>query len=100
MNLTRHDITADDGTRIAVRETGQGDPLLLLHGFPQNHRCWLPVLPALAQSHRCILVDLRGYGDSDAPADEHRYFACGDQLGKILAHDVIRRASRTGWASV
>lgn len=70
MHLTCHDITADDGTRIAVREAGQGAPLVLLHGFPQNHRCWLPVLPALTETHRCILIDLRGYGDSDAPTDD------------------------------
>jgi haloacetate dehalogenase len=70
MNLIRHDITVDDGTRIAVRDVGTGPPLVLLHGFPQNHRCWLPVLPALAKTHRCILIDLRGYGDSDAPADD------------------------------
>lgn len=68
--MKRHDILADDGTRIAVREIGSGPPLVLLHGFPQNHRCWLPVVPVLAATRRCILPDLRGYGDSDAPADD------------------------------
>lgn len=52
-----------------MHEAGQGAPLILLHGVPQNHRCWRPVLPALARTHRCILPDLRGYGDSGAPAD-------------------------------
>ncbi|MCK0167853.1 alpha/beta hydrolase [Jannaschia sp. S6380] len=70
MQLKRHDVTTDDGTRIAVHEAGEGSPLLLLHGFPQNHRCWRPVLPMLTARHRCILPDLRGYGDSDAPADD------------------------------
>ena len=70
MDLTRSFVTADDGTRIAVHAAGEGPPLVLLHGFPQNHRCWLPVLPALAATHRCLLIDLRGYGDSDAPADD------------------------------
>lgn len=70
MQLIRHDVTTDDGTRIAVREIGAGPPLLLLHGFPQNHRCWLPVLARLAEGRRCLLPDLRGYGDSDAPVDD------------------------------
>lgn len=70
MNLLRHDVAADDGTRIAAFEAGEGPPLVLLHGFPQNHRCWRPILPALAATHRCILIDLRGYGASDAPADD------------------------------
>lgn len=75
MQLTRHDIPADDGTSIAVRTAGDGPPLMLLHGFPQNHRCWLPVLPALAARHTCILPDLRGYGDSDAPPDDEGHTA-------------------------
>ena len=44
MQLTRQDVIARDGTRLAVRTVGQGAPLVLLHGFPENHRCWLPVL--------------------------------------------------------
>ncbi len=75
MHLTRHDIRADDGTMIAVREVGEGPPLVLLHGFPENHRCWLPLLPELARGRRCILPDLRGYGDSDAPADDAAHMA-------------------------
>ncbi|MEL7184246.1 MAG: alpha/beta hydrolase [Pseudomonadota bacterium] len=70
MILTRRDQTVGDGTRLAVRMAGDGPPLILLHGFPQNHRCWLKVLPDLAQRFTCILPDLRGYGDSDAPADD------------------------------
>ncbi|WGH79801.1 alpha/beta hydrolase [Jannaschia ovalis] len=69
-DLTRQMIEADDGTHIAVRTAGSGPPLLLLHGFPQNHRCWLKVLPRLAERFTCILPDLRGYGDSAAPADD------------------------------
>lgn len=70
MQLDRKDIIADDSTRIAVRVVGSGPPVILLHGFPQNHRCWLPVLPTLAERFTCILPDLRGYGDSDAPMDD------------------------------
>ncbi|GIT90949.1 haloacetate dehalogenase [Jannaschia pagri] len=70
MQLTQQDIIADDGTRLAVRTVGSGPPLVLLHGFPENHRCWLPVLPPLAERFTCILPDLRGYGESDAPPDD------------------------------
>jgi haloacetate dehalogenase len=84
--MIRHDVTGPDGTRLAVRVTGKGPPLVLLHGFPQNHRCWLPVLPRLAARFTCILPDLRGYGDSDAPADDEAH----DVYSKrTMAADVV-----------
>jgi haloacetate dehalogenase len=46
-------------------------PLLLLHGHPQTHAMWHRVAPVLAKAHRVVMMDLRGYGDSDRPlADE------------------------------
>lgn len=43
-------------------------PLLLLHGFPQCHAMWHRLAPALAETHRVIALDLKGYGWSAAPA--------------------------------
>ena len=64
-----------EDTRVTVRETdyflthgGDGPPVLLLHGFPQTHACWSLVAPMLARSHLVVAPDLRGYGDSHAPA--------------------------------
>jgi haloacetate dehalogenase len=47
---------------------GDGEAVLLLHGFPQTHYCWRRVIPALAATHRVVAPDLRGYGGSRAPA--------------------------------
>lgn len=47
---------------------GRGDPVLLLHGFPQTHYCWRAIIAALAHSHAVVAPDLRGYGGSRAPA--------------------------------
>jgi haloacetate dehalogenase len=50
---------------------GEGPPLLLLHGYPQTHVMWHRVAPALAQRHRVVCADLRGYGDSSrTPSDQ------------------------------
>jgi haloacetate dehalogenase len=51
-----------------VAEGGSGPPVLLLHGFPETHRCWQRIAPRLAIRHRVVAPDLRGYGDSWAPA--------------------------------
>jgi haloacetate dehalogenase len=50
-----------------VAESGEGDPVLLLHGFPETHLCWERVAPQLAASFRVLAPDLRGYGASEAP---------------------------------
>jgi haloacetate dehalogenase len=61
--------------RIAIGEAsylvahgGSGPPVLLLHGFPQTHRCWHRVVGDLVGAHRVVAPDLRGYGGSLAPA--------------------------------
>lgn len=58
-----------NGVSLAVGEAGSGVPLLLVHGFPLSSQMWEPVLPPLAEAARVITVDLRGFGDSQAPAD-------------------------------
>jgi haloacetate dehalogenase len=47
---------------------GQGDPVLLLHGYPQTLAEWALLAPLLAQRHTVVCADLRGYGDSSKPA--------------------------------
>jgi haloacetate dehalogenase len=47
---------------------GEGEPVLVLHGFPQTHYCWRAVIPALAETRTVVAADLRGYGGSRAPA--------------------------------
>jgi pimeloyl-ACP methyl ester carboxylesterase len=56
------------GVRLHVAEAGSGDPVLLLHGFPQHWYAWRHVVPLLAGQHRLICPDWRGFGWSQAPA--------------------------------
>ena len=58
------------GVTINCAVRGTGRPLLLLHGYPQNHLIWRDVGPALAEDHTVVLADLRGYGDSAKPAPD------------------------------
>jgi haloacetate dehalogenase len=78
---------------LSVQEGGEGPPLVLLHGFPQNHMCWAHVAPALARHFRVIVPDLRGYGDSDAPPDdaEHRVYS-----KRRMALDIVELADQLG----
>lgn len=56
-----------NGQNIAFSITGQGPPVLLLHGFPQNQMMWHGITPELAQEFTVITADLRGYGASSKP---------------------------------
>ena len=55
------------GATIHVRYGGTGDPVLLLHGYPQTHAMWHKVAPELARDYSVVCPDLRGYGDSSKP---------------------------------
>jgi pimeloyl-ACP methyl ester carboxylesterase len=55
------------GVRLHVSELGAGDPVLMLHGWPQHGGCWRAVAPVLAERYHVICPDLRGFGGSDAP---------------------------------
>ena len=46
---------------------GAGEPLLMLHGYPQTHACWHRTATALARRYAVVCADLRGYGDSSNP---------------------------------
>jgi haloacetate dehalogenase len=56
-----------DDAEIFVLRGGRGPPLLLLHGYPQNHVMWHAVAEPLAARFSVVLPDLRGYGDSKGP---------------------------------
>jgi haloacetate dehalogenase len=59
-----------DGVTVNHAIAGSGPPLLLLHGYPENHLMWRHVAPALAEDHTVVAADLRGYGDSGKPAPD------------------------------
>ena len=61
-------VASKDGTLLALRHTGQGAPLLLVHGTGGSSARWTPILPALEQHFSLYAMDRRGRGDSgDSP---------------------------------
>jgi haloacetate dehalogenase len=84
-----------DGIAINCAVAGSGPPLLLLHGYPQNHLMWRRVAPALARDHTVVAADLRGYGDSAKPAPD----AEGRVYSKrLMARDQVGLMRELGFA--
>ncbi len=87
------------GIDFHVAEAGSGeDVVLCLHGWPQHWYEWRHLMPALADRHRVLALDLRGFGWSDAPRDGYEkenlatdVLAVLDELGlervKLAGHD-------------
>ncbi|SDG74339.1 Short-chain dehydrogenase [Pseudomonas benzenivorans] len=81
-----------DGVELAVYRWGNaaGPTLLLVHGYPDNHEVWLPLVRELAAEFQIVAYDVRGAGSSDKPRQRQDY-----HLAK-LANDleaVIRAVS-------
>ncbi|GAA0835934.1 alpha/beta fold hydrolase [Streptosporangium amethystogenes subsp. fukuiense] len=85
-------VTVTEGVSLNVAAGGSGSPVVLLHGFPQTHLMWRHVAADLASDHTVICPDLRGYGDSDKPADTdgHTYSK------RTMAADVVALARAFG----
>jgi pimeloyl-ACP methyl ester carboxylesterase len=87
------------GVDFHLAEAGEGeDTVLCLHGWPQHWYEWRHLMPALADRHRVLALDLRGFGWSDAPRDGYEkegmatdVLAVLDELGlervKLVGHD-------------
>ncbi len=53
--------------KVAYLESGEGCPLILLHGFLGQGASWLPVIDSLETQFRCVSIDLMGFGNSSKP---------------------------------
>ena len=83
--------------RLFVSDKGSGPALVLLHGLGSSTYAWRALLPALAQRHRVIAIDLKGHGRSDKP-DDGRYAAedHAAAVARVLARLGITRVTLVG----
>ena len=72
------------GLRFHVAEAGAGEPLVLVHGWPQHWWMWRHVVPMLAPHARLVMIDLRGFGWSDAPPGAYDKQTLADDVLAVL----------------
>jgi pimeloyl-ACP methyl ester carboxylesterase len=76
---------------VHLYEAGDGPPVLMLHGWPQDAACWRYVIPRLADRYRLIAPDLRGLGQTGAPAGGYNGMTVGaDALALLDALEIER----------
>jgi pimeloyl-ACP methyl ester carboxylesterase len=88
-----------NGTRLHYLIAGEGDPVVLLHGYAETSHMWRPLIAALEDQHTVIAPDLRGAGESSTPTDGYTKAAMakdihelvhklGFQRIRIVGHDI------------
>src|SRR6059036_3571321 len=75
-----HHAAAVNGIQVLYVMGGKGEPVVLLHGWPETWYAWHKVMPALAKNYTVIAPDLRGLGDSSKPTTGYD--------GKTVAEDI------------
>ncbi|MEM7201491.1 MAG: alpha/beta hydrolase [Planctomycetota bacterium] len=63
----RHGMVDNDGVQLHYAAAGAGPLVVMLHGFPDFWWSWRHQMPALAEDHQVVALDLRGYNRSDKP---------------------------------
>ena len=69
----QHAYITTNGVKLHYVTQGEGDLMLMLHGFPEFWYSWRHQIPEFAKNYKVVALDLRGYNDSDKPADKSAY---------------------------
>ncbi len=88
----KHQTANVNGVNIHYVIGGEGEPLVLVHGFAQNWYMWNRLLPELSKHFTVIAPDLRGVGESDKPE--------GGYDKKTMAADIHELVKKLGYKSV
>ena len=84
------------GDRIAYRDAGSGETVLLIHGMAGSSDTWRAVIPQLAKKYRVVAPDLLGHGRSDKPRGDYSLGAFAVWLRDLLDELGVTRATIVG----
>jgi pimeloyl-ACP methyl ester carboxylesterase len=84
------------GERVAYRDAGAGETLLLIHGMAGSSATWREVIPALSKKYRVLAPDLLGHGESAKPRGDYSLGAFAALLRDLLDELGISRATVVG----
>ena len=87
-----HHMASVNGIQLHYVIGGHGDPIVLLHGWPETWYEWRHIMPALAKNYTVIAPDLRGLGDSSKPLTGYD--------GKTVAEDIHQLVTQLGFKTI
>lgn len=91
-----------EGSKMHYIESGQGDPVLFLHGMPASSYLWRNIIPMLSNNARCIAIDMIGMGKSAKPNIEYRVFDHIHYVNELIKTLKLKNITLVlhGWGSV
>lgn len=92
----RHSFVPVGDLNFHVAEAGEGEPLLLLHGWPQHWYAWRLVIPRLAERHRVLAMDLRGFGWTDIAWQGFEKENLADDVARLVEALELDRVTLVG----
>jgi pimeloyl-ACP methyl ester carboxylesterase len=87
-----HHMASVNGIQLHYVMGGQGDPIVLLHGWPETWYEWRHIMPSLAKNYTVIAPDLRGLGDSSKPLTGYD--------GITVAEDIHQLVTQLGFKTI
>lgn len=91
--MTTAQLSADvNGITVGYTDRGSGAPLVLVHGHPFDRTMWAPQVDAFSATHRVIVPDLRGYGESQVVPGTTPLSVFATDIAALLDHLGIERA--------
>ncbi len=84
--LVTHHTVVLSGMRQHYVMAGSGEPVVLLHGFPETWYAWRKIIPALSQHYTVVAPDLRGCGDSDRPEEGYDKRTVAEDVHQLVRH--------------
>ena len=87
-----------DGGELFYRSAGAGPPLLLVHGVGPDSRAWSPTFEQLANRHRVVAYDRRGYGRSSPPTGTG-WRSHGEDAAAVIAELGLSQPTVVGWSA-
>jgi pimeloyl-ACP methyl ester carboxylesterase len=85
-----------DGVRLHYLVAGKGTPVVLLHGYAQTSLMWKPLMAKLAKTHTVVAPDLRGFGQSSAPATGYTKAAMAQDIHALVTQLGYKRVAVVG----
>ncbi|TFG25198.1 MAG: alpha/beta hydrolase [Promethearchaeota archaeon] len=87
-----------NGIKLCYEIAGEGEPLLLVHGFGAKKESWIATFPELSKHFKVIRFDNRGAGKSDRPKGNYTMEVFADDIKGLLDYLDIKKTNIAGWS--